>query len=73
MSRTPPRPTPIDRTPNHADRLWTVEDTSAFLGIPVATLYQWRHRSLGPRAYKVGRHLRYDPADVRQWLDGRAA
>ncbi len=51
-----------------AERLWTVEDTSAFLGVPVATLYQWRHHRTGPPAYKVGRHLRYDPAEVRAWL-----
>jgi excisionase family DNA binding protein len=50
------------------DRLWTVEDVSTFLGVPVSTLYQWRHRRIGPRAAKVGRHLRYDPADVRSWL-----
>jgi len=24
------------------DRLWTVEETSYFLGVPVATLYYWR-------------------------------
>ena len=57
--------------------LWDVDDVSAFLRVPVPTLYQWRHRRVGPRAFKVGRHLRYDPADVRAWLreqgDGRAS
>ncbi|WP_239159985.1 helix-turn-helix domain-containing protein [Virgisporangium ochraceum] len=53
--------------------LWTVEDVSAFLGVPVNTLYQWRHRRTGPRASRVGRHLRYDPADVRAWFSERAA
>ena len=24
------------------DRLWTIEDLSAYLGVPVATLYRWR-------------------------------
>jgi predicted DNA-binding transcriptional regulator AlpA len=62
-----------NRVPSAGDRLWTPDDTSAFLGIPVGTLYQWRTRSQGPRAYRVGRHLRYDPTDVRQWLDGMAA
>jgi predicted DNA-binding transcriptional regulator AlpA len=55
------------------ERLWSVNDVSAFLGIPVGTLYQWRHRRIGPRASRVGRHLRYDPADVRAWLDKKAA
>lgn len=56
-----------------ADRLWTVEDASAFLGVPVGTLYQWRTRRQGPRAFRVGRHLRYDPAEIRQWLEGQAS
>jgi predicted DNA-binding transcriptional regulator AlpA len=55
--------------PKPGERLWTVGDTAAWLGVPVATLYQWRTRHLGPRAYRVGRYLRYDPADVRAWLD----
>jgi hypothetical protein len=59
--------------PERGDRLWTVEETSAWLRVPVATLYQWRTRHLGPPAYRVGRHLRYDPADVRAWLDDQAS
>jgi excisionase family DNA binding protein len=53
--------------------LWTVDDVAEFLGVPVNTLYQWRYRRTGPRASRVGRHLRYDPADVRAWLNERAA
>jgi predicted DNA-binding transcriptional regulator AlpA len=56
-----------------AERLWTVEDVSAFLQVPVATLYQWRHHRCGPPAFKVGKHLRYDPAAVRAWLTRQAA
>jgi excisionase family DNA binding protein len=48
--------------------LWGVEDVATFLRVPVPTLYQWRHRGLGPPAFKVGRHLRYDPAAVTDWL-----
>lgn len=53
--------------------LWTVQDVAAYLGVPVATLYQWRYRRTGPRACRVGRHLRYRAADVRAWLDRQAA
>jgi predicted DNA-binding transcriptional regulator AlpA len=52
--------------------LWTAEDVSVFLGVPVATLYQWRYRRTGPRAYRVGRHLRYRPVEVQAWLEKRA-
>ncbi|WP_432049568.1 helix-turn-helix transcriptional regulator [Verrucosispora sp. NA02020] len=62
----------MNTTPT-TERLWSVSDVSAFLGIPVGTLYQWRHRRIGPRASRVGRHLRYDPADVRTWLNQKAA
>jgi predicted DNA-binding transcriptional regulator AlpA len=54
------------------DELWSIEDVSAYLRVPVGTLYQWRYRRTGPRAFKVGRHLRYDPADVRSWLSDQA-
>ncbi len=56
-----------------ADNLWSIERTSKYLGIPVGTLYQWRHRRTGPPALKIGRHLRYDPADVYAWVKGQAA
>ena len=50
------------------ESLWTVEDVSAYLGVPVATLYQWRYKGIGPKGYRVGRHVRYEPAAVRAWL-----
>lgn len=71
MKRTPP-PSSLP-TPRPGDRLWSVHDTSAFLGVPVGTLYQWRTRHQGPPGYRVGRHLRYDPAEVRQWLTRQGA
>ena len=50
------------------DRLWTAEETAAHLQIPKATLYQWRYLGIGPKAGRVGRHLRYDPEDVKAWF-----
>ena len=61
------------RTEVVADRLWTVHDVSGFLGVPVATLYQWRYLHVGPPAYRVGRHIRYDPGAVRAWLHTQAS
>lgn len=49
-------------------RTWTVHDVAEFLGLPVQTLYQWRHAGCGPPAYRVGRHLRYLPDEVMTWL-----
>jgi DNA-binding transcriptional MerR regulator len=39
-----------------------------FLGVPVTTLHRWRYEGIGPHAFRVGRHLRYDPDVVRRWL-----
>jgi len=52
-----------------SEPLWTVRDVSEFLRIPVSTLHQWRYEGRGPDAYRIGKHLRYDPAAVRIWLD----
>jgi excisionase family DNA binding protein len=48
--------------------LWTIKQVSKFLGVPVGTLYQWRHKGYGPPAWRLGRSLRYDAAAVRRWL-----
>lgn len=60
-------------------RLVSAEQVADYLGVPVKTLYQWRYKGVGPRALRVGRHLRYRPEDVEGWLllvgdgDGRGA
>lgn len=56
-----------------AGPLWTVAEVSAYLGVPVETLYAWRKRGYGPPAARLGRHLRYDPAAVRAWFRDQAA
>lgn len=50
----------------------TTEQVSEYLTVPVGTLYQWRSRGRGPRAAKVGRHLRWKQADVDRWVDDQA-
>ncbi|MGH2718469.1 MAG: helix-turn-helix domain-containing protein, partial [Actinomycetota bacterium] len=46
-------------------------ELSTLLQVPVGTLYQWRFRRQGPPPIRVGRFLRYDPADVDRWLEER--
>lgn len=62
-----PAPPPVGPVPG-CDRLWDISEVAEFLGISVATLHQWRYLGTGPAAYRVGRHLRYDPAIVRRWV-----
>jgi len=62
----------MSQTPQ-CERLWTFQDVSDFLGVPIGTLYQWRVRGEGPPAFKLGKHVRFDPERVRAWLDDSAA
>ena len=57
---------------NELDRLMTITDLSEMLGVPVDTLYGWRHRGEGPEGYRIGRHVRYRRAAVEAWLDTQA-
>jgi excisionase family DNA binding protein len=55
------------------DDVWTPAEASGYLKVPIATLYQWRSRGLGPRAAKVGKHIRYRRSDVDAWLEERVS
>lgn len=50
----------------------TVEELAEYLTIPKQTIYRWRTEGHGPRAIKVGRHLRFRSADVETWLNSQA-
>jgi len=43
------------------------------LRLPVQTLYMWRTKGAGPRAHRIGRHLRYRRRDIESWLDSQAS
>jgi len=64
----------MSATPNSAWRedgeaLLSVTELADFLGVPVATIYRWRHQSRGPIGYRIGRHVRYRARDVGKWLE----
>ncbi|QEU95167.1 helix-turn-helix transcriptional regulator [Streptomyces kanamyceticus] len=50
------------------DRYLAPVDLADLLGVPIETIYQWRRKHTGPRGFRVGRHLRYDPEDVCLWV-----
>jgi excisionase family DNA binding protein len=62
-----------ERTDTTVRRLLSVDEVAEVLGVPVGTLYQWRHKGVGPLGLRVGRHLRYRAADVSEWIERRAA
>ena len=53
-------------------RLLSTDEVARLLVIPVTTLYTWRYKGTGPRAFRVGKHLRYRLADVLAWLEQQA-
>ena len=63
---------PSARATEDPGRLMTLNEVSDLLGIPVATLYRWRHRGEGPPGYRIGRHVRFRRAAVEAWIESRA-
>ncbi|MFB7335850.1 helix-turn-helix transcriptional regulator [Streptomyces adustus] len=50
------------------DRYLTPDDIADMFGVPLETVYQWRRKRTGPLGFRIGKHLRYDPADVRAYV-----
>ena len=53
-------------------RLLSTDEVARWLVVPVSTLYTWRYKGTGPKAFRVGKHLRYRLADVLTWLEQHA-
>ena len=49
-------------------RALTEREVAALLGLSVATLRAWRHRGQGPRFLRLGRAVRYLPADLEMFV-----
>ena len=53
-------------------RALTEREVAELLGLSVATLRAWRHRGKGPRFLRLGRSVRYLPADVADFVRASA-
>ncbi|MFJ6670837.1 helix-turn-helix domain-containing protein [Actinosynnema sp. NPDC091369] len=51
------------------NEIWDIEQVADYLRIPVNTIYQWRTRKYGPPGRRVGKHLRFNSADVKAWFE----
>lgn len=54
-------------------QLWLYGDVAEFLRVPERTLRRWVASGAGPRPLRLGRSVRFRPADVAAWLDEKAA
>jgi excisionase family DNA binding protein len=55
------------------ERLLSVEEVAEILGVPVSTLHYWSHRNEQLVGARIGRRLRYRPADVEAFVQARFA
>jgi predicted DNA-binding transcriptional regulator AlpA len=53
------------------DKHLSAEDLAEREGVPLQTVYGWNKTGAGPRYMKIGRHVRYRPADVIAWENSR--
>ena len=51
--------------------LLTTEQAAQFAGVAAKTLNNWRHLGHGPAFHKIGRLVKYDPADIERWKADR--
>lgn len=49
--------------------LLDITELADYLGVPLSTIYDWRTRGLGPRAYRFGKRLKFALSDVRSWME----
>ena len=54
------------------DKMISPTELADMLNVSVRTVYTWKSNGTGPRAIKVGKHIRYRTSDVEQWLEGLA-
>jgi excisionase family DNA binding protein len=53
------------------DPLLSMEDLAEYLGVPIATIYDWRVDGKGPCGVRVGRHVKFTQRDVLAWIDAQ--
>jgi excisionase family DNA binding protein len=51
--------------------LMTIDEVAAYTQLPKLTLYKMRSEGRGPRAAKLGKHLRYRRSDVDAWVSSK--
>ena len=49
--------------------LLDVKELADYLCVSVSTVYDWRTRGLGSRAYRFGKHLKFAVSDVCIWVE----
>ncbi len=51
------------------DEWLSLQQIAGEIGVPLASLYNQRSRGVGPRGYRIGRHIRVRRSDLNEWLE----
>ncbi len=57
--------------PVQLEPLLSVRELSDYLGVPIATIYDWRVDGKGPPGIRVGRRVMFFVADIDEWIRSR--
>jgi excisionase family DNA binding protein len=49
----------------------SVDELAQYLQLSKETIYHWRLEGTGPKATKLGKHLRFSRENVQAWLKDR--
>jgi excisionase family DNA binding protein len=71
MSTSDPSTYPPARFIESLGDYLTVDELAEYLQLSRETIYHWRLEGTGPKATKLGKHLRYSRANVEAWLKSR--
>ncbi|MHB1173237.1 MAG: helix-turn-helix domain-containing protein [Lacisediminihabitans sp.] len=49
--------------------LLSIADLAEYLGVPIATIYDWRTQHKGPAGHRFGKHVMFAVSDVKNWVE----
>jgi predicted DNA-binding transcriptional regulator AlpA len=49
-------------------QLLPLKEVSQEYGFPEPTLYDWRHRNVGPKSVRLGRRVFYRRSEIERWI-----
>lgn len=55
-------------TPKEPKDLLLIGDVEDEYGFPQATLYDWRHRGIGPASVRLGRRVYWRRSAIESWI-----
>lgn len=71
MSTSPQPNMPASRFADDLGDYLSVDELAQYLQLSKETIYHWRLDGTGPKATKLGKHLRFSRENVQAWLKDR--